>query len=272
MNKLYIYICAVIIFLSNLTSVSAGPLDDNMIAYWQFNQDNGNVVDSSGSANEHEAVWHSGTSYDNAGDTTYNFENSLYLNGTSSNYLTVADHTDLDFQNGLSIIMWIKPLKEDSLTMLHKWRLTGNPYSDSAYTLIVNSTGNTEAQTNTPQQEDVKSSTGVDLNEWQQIATTFNPLTSEWILYKNGQIIYSESVSGTLNNSPVDLLIGYNPNNSEAGFYGWMDEIRLYDEALDPSMILLEYNITSGLIPEPLSLCLLIVSISGLIAKKRVLP
>ena len=251
------------------TTIYAGPLDNNLVAYWQFNQTSGNAVDTSGSANSHEAVWHAGSLYNDAGDTNYNFQNSLYLDGTGSNYLRVSDHADLDFPNGLTMILWIKPLDTDSLTMIHKWRIgISSPYSDSAYTFIVNSNSVIESQTNTPQQLDVKSTTGVLLDEWQQVATTYDPAAEVWKIYHNGYEVHSQSVSGTLNNSPNDLLIGFNPTYTPSAFHGWMDEIRLYDTALDPDLILLEFNGTSSAIPEPASIALLVIGLAGLIRRK----
>ncbi len=263
----FIILCGILLLTA---TTYAGPLDNNLIAYWQFNQTSGNAVDTSGSANSHEAVWNAGSSYSDAGDSNYNFENSLYLDGSDSNYLTVSDHSDFNFANGLTIIMWIKPLKTDGLTMLHKWRLVGEPYSNSIFTFIVDTTGVMQVQTqpNPTSPVDVQSTTGVISDEWQQVATTYDPIAEVWTIYHNGYEVYSQPVSGTLNDSPNDLFIGHNPNYAPSAYYGWMDEIRLYDTALDSSLILAEFQATSA-IPEPASILLVLIGVTGLVRRKR---
>ncbi|GJM35199.1 MAG: hypothetical protein DHS20C18_42000 [Saprospiraceae bacterium] len=61
-------------------------------------------------------------------------------------------------------------------------------------------------------------------------------------IYMNGVQVAEKDVAGTLNNTTQSLGIGYNPIDGGNFFNGVLDEIQIYDGALDAGAILTLYN------------------------------
>lgn len=87
-------------------------------------------------------------------------------------------------------------------------------------------------------------STPIPLNAWTHLAGTYDGTTA--ILYMNGVIVESLSVSGTIPSGTRDLFIGNEDSSTDRAFDGLIDELAIYDSALSNDEILRIFNAGSS--------------------------
>ena len=254
--------------------VHAAPIAEGMVAYWSFE---GNVTDLSGRG--HDGAVTGATYSSNSGEYAF-LGQSIHFDG-SGDYVSVADHDDLDFTTKFTMMMWIKPTDVSNYVFLiDKWVDRGGDLraysfyqSSTNIGLYVNSTGSTSGY---------PSAIGLQQNKWQHITLSFDADNQIMKYYLNGTVVDEHYVnSGTIYNSPYHLLIGaYNNRNGGVGGYyyeGYMDEVILYNTALSDAQVLSNYESGPGIpdpvlpdiVPEPISIVLLGMGIAGWIVRKR---
>ncbi|NNL82315.1 MAG: DNRLRE domain-containing protein, partial [Winogradskyella sp.] len=77
-------------------------------------------------------------------------------------------------------------------------------------------------------------STGTTLaqNQWIHVAASYSSANEQVVIYINGDIVKTSTVSGSLNTDASPFTIGKQPTSSTEYFKGYIDEVRLYNKAL----------------------------------------
>ena len=199
---------------------------DSLIAYWPMDETKGiNLADSSG--NGFDAV------LNNSDDSTFvegKINSALFLNGSREASIT---NTDAFKSESITIAAFVKVNPE-----IEEWRWVA-AYGDN-YGLVVNRYGNGGILfyffngTGWPG----VSADDVDIRdgEWHHIAGSFNHSTQIIKIYRDGDLIKRENVSGIITYSMGDdFHIG--SMQSQRFFGGTIDELRVYGQAISDSDI-----------------------------------
>jgi len=198
--------------------------DDNPVALWNFDQEGGNIVyDSSGNNNQgiiYGAQWTKGIS-----------GNALYFDGTND-YVAVNDSDSLDVTTGITIEAWIKPSLVSSSYIVSKLNPTigGGVYTLDIYPGKTRAILQKEGGGSTDYGASGTSSIKADI--WQHLAVTWDGAIVK--IYYNGRLDGTSLFSGQIATSTGSLIIGKYLNQY---FKGYIDEIRIYDYALDEKQI-----------------------------------
>ena len=204
---------------------------DGLVGSWHFDEGSGNTVyDTSGNNNDgtiHEASWVDGK-----------FGKALNFDG-SNDYVEVPDSPSLDITDEITIETWIKPATAQG---------SGNckyPVCKS-YSYILSYDHFLEEWKGTLALYDGTDwripSTGVSISHgvWHHFVGVYSPPYE--IIYLDGTEKLNENIgSFSINTSTNNLWFGAHVDKSE--FYdGVIDEIRIYNRALNSNEILDLYN------------------------------
>jgi uncharacterized repeat protein (TIGR03803 family) len=208
-----------------LTILPAPPGVTGLIAAYGFNEGGGNIAaDSSG--RNHDGVirganWVAGR-----------FGKALSFDG-SRDWVTVADHSDLDVRNGVTMMAWVNPRE------LSGWDTIAmkETRSSLAYALFANDAGSRAAGyvNIAGEYKSVTSVGALPLNSWSHIAVTYSGTTLRF--YLNGVEVNRRSVSGRIVVGSGELRIGGNSVWDDRFFNGLIDEVRIYGSAISPADI-----------------------------------
>ncbi|MEW6495722.1 MAG: LamG-like jellyroll fold domain-containing protein [Cyanobacteriota bacterium] len=144
--------------------------------------------------------------------------------------IEIPDQPSFHFTNQMTVTAWVKPLRVSGLqTIVNKW------YARDSYMLLMEN-GNfvfTVAFPNGQQGIPVKVSAPATQGVWTHIAGVYDG--QMLLLYINGQLAASTAASGILQDSQRPISIGNHP--SWNAFQGSIDEVRLYNIALDATQV-----------------------------------
>ena len=156
------------------------------------------------------------------------YGSGIYLDG-NSDYVEIPDSPELALTEEFTIESWVRP-DGDATWESVIWKETDNYHS---YTLMA---GGEEA--GVPEgalAEEVSAWTDVEGNEdlpdpaWSHLALTFDG--SDLRLYVEGELVDTEPAAP--NNENPEGLLFFGTNDEEDFFNGRIDEVRIYDRALD---------------------------------------
>lgn len=213
--------------------------DDGLVAYWNFNEETGNAYDSSGYNNHgviHGAIRAVGVS-----------GNALEFDGVDD-YIEVGDIAMNDIPV-LSIELWMKYRTNTGTgpyggpgnvnTIIAKQ--TGSSHNRNFVVSLVNQTIWFGFADGVSQVCWIDSSILLP-NVWYHVIATRDGSSAN--LYINGSLVNSTSYSftPTTNVNPLLMGYGYMTNYPERYFDGIIDEIRIYNRALNSSEVELHYN------------------------------
>jgi tetratricopeptide (TPR) repeat protein len=237
-----------------------------ILVYWAFDEGNGNGVGDS-SSNNHDGTIH-GAEWTSPGhdDKGYclNFDGSgdYVINDSAGKYLNGLD--------GLTISIWIKsdeigtdkgfvycedPAGSDNRGMRYDAAgVTGN----NTNLIKISVTSNANSGTMRGRQQ-LESSRGVQTTEWQHIAMTWTH-GEQLKLYINGKLdspmANSLGLPGTLEGY-VKLIIGKGGKDTDRSSWdGLIDDVVVFDYALDEGEIFHVYQGGSALFSDPILLSL----------------
>jgi hypothetical protein len=217
-----------------------------LVAAYGMNEGAGtSVSDSSGQSHTGTAV---GTSWVDG-----KYGKALSFNGTSS-LVTVADTPALRLGNALTLSAWAKPATVTNWRSLITKNLAAR--QGASYALYAS---NGTSNGNTPsgwletggQVKQVGGVTPLAADAWTHVAITYDGSTAR--LYVNGTLVAEVPVTGALDQDGGALTIGGNTAWGEF-FSGPIDEVRIYNRALDATQIQADLNTpvgASGPIPTP---------------------
>ena len=240
------------------TDTTGGVLLEDLVVWYPLN---GDAKDFSGNANHgtvHEAV---------SVANRFGNPNAAYrFQGTS--YIDCGNDSSVQITDAFTISVWIRPdafnsgnggivskfqhiqLSNErafSLMVAHSSPCSGNLLSNVP-TLTLSSNG-TYTAGGGPNCNIVCADTGLQLNNWVHLVAVYEANTGYVSLYMDGEPVAHESTNivTELHNSAANLAIGYNYdlNDADAHFQGAIDDVRIYDRALNESEITQLYNVLS---------------------------
>ncbi len=200
------------------------PGSENLVGYWPLNESYQDVT-----GNGYDAQSGSSVIFDSGYSGS-----SVYFDGTDyASYLVCENSNNLDFENGLTISVWIKSSgQQDQWASvvtkgLQAWRLIRNSTGNSL-SFHFNKSGGGEYQAN--------GSIEVMDGQWHHVMAVYDG--SELRLYIDGQLDAS-TAAGSVNTTTDPVYIGSRVNNtSNRNWIGNIDDVRLYNIALDESNLL----------------------------------
>jgi len=217
-------------------------------ATWRMDEGSGSTV-GDGSGNGNTATVTSATW---KGKELCLSENCLFFDG-NSDYVSRADDADFDFAaaDSFSFSVWVRYGSSANGTII----VNKNGVTGGIYQINIESDGDITCgidDDTTYGPEDFVTSTAAtyDDNKWHNVVCVKNGTTS-LTLYIDGVSVGTPDISfaatGTLaNNGGFGLGANILSLGSGTDFLGFMDEFRMYREALDASEILVEYNKASA--------------------------
>ena len=221
------------------TYLDTGPAPpEGLAAAYGFEEGAGTTT-ADASANAHQGTLEGGTAWTTAGK----YGSALFFDGADDN-VRIDDAPTLDLTNGMTLSAWVKPqslvnwdtvmLKENGTTL--SYALYGNTGSNvpSAEAHI----GGT-----------LRSAPGggqIPLDAWTHLAATYDGATLK--VFVNGAEAGSNAHVGGISTSTGPLRIGGNTIWPE-WFHGYIDDVRVYQRALNATEIQSDMN--SPTIPPP---------------------
>jgi Concanavalin A-like lectin/glucanases superfamily len=230
-------------FTSNDTQFSI----DGLVGHWSFDEGNGNVVyDYSGNDNDgtiYGAKWVDGIS-----------GKALEFDGRDD-YVEVPDDDSLDITTGITIDVWIKPGTQiDHANIVDKchtstdntgWVLeyTGNILGHTTTDRVYFWSGNGSSYSHSNTKDMPITTTFLNDNSWHNVVGTYDGTTAR--IYVDGvEEDSSTSISGDIKITSHNLNIGrwgYIPSRY---FNGTIDEVYIFNRAIDESEVGQLYNLS----------------------------
>jgi len=205
-----------------------------LVAAYSFNEGSGSsVIDLSGNSNNgsiFQATW--------AG--AGKFGSALNFDG-SNDMVTVPDASSLDLTSGMTLEAWVRPTATSGWRTIMMKEIPG----ELAYAMYARESSNRPSgwirvNPTGGSSQSVGATPGLPTNTWTHVATTYNGSTMK--LYVNGALRASKSQTGPMYTSSGPLTFGGNAVWGEY-FAGRLDEIRIYNRALDQTEIQTDMNL-----------------------------
>jgi hypothetical protein len=212
---------------------SQTEVKDGLVAYYPFN---GNANDESG--NKNHGIVHGATlSEDRFGKKN----RAYYFDGNA--WISVKDHPSLKPSGSITLSAWVKIDQSnvnDYLRIISKHgEVTDAGGSHGSYQLVTGRTmergvGYFTIKTNI-RYNTTFSKSAIPLGEWHMLTATWDG--SNAILYYDDNVICVEKFPGTIQYDDNLLYIGKDGYYSHVGFVGKIDNVKIYNRALDYSEI-----------------------------------
>lgn len=236
-------IVAVRPIVDDVISEEVIPQIDGLVAHWSFDEGRGVVAGDDVGGNDgvlHSATWTQGVS-----------GTGLQFVGGVSSYVEVPHSAALSPANGVTVTAWVKVYDFPQTFSGIAYKSADEPNSsrtDRAYALWVYEKGKENYSvhwTSTPdganrQIQDSAIGDQLDFNEFFHLAGIVDIENQEMSMYLNGKRIALKLYEGDAirgGNGPLRLggifRKAVNPQRSAVGLLGIMDEVRIYDRALD---------------------------------------
>ena len=205
--------------------------------------DNIDLTGIPSAAGVYNLAFNTAATFDSSGYTINLGRDALLFDG-SNDYISINDSNSLDFTNGFTFSLW---MKSDGYQygryLLSKRNDAG---SDNVYSLLYGySADQTQfyASGNSYGYPATSSNIPVADTSWHQITYTYNGST--FSSYKDGALVGSTNTTADLLTSNSNLLLG---TFNGAGFYfrGLMDDVKLYNTAIDAASVSTLYNAGAG--------------------------
>ena len=239
------------------TSTKPLTLNDSLVAYYPFN---GNDLDSSGHNNN--------PSFNNATPTTDRFGNAnsaYYFDGKSS-YISVPNSASLNFGTSVTISAWVKPTGFYSGTCKDNviFSQTTNTGSGKGYSMEFSSQGYSNGNTcNLPLDtlhqvfygptnyaNSISYQPYIQENKWYHLVFTYNGDSTHF--YVNNVLKYSTGEKISPFSNTASLLFGqYGDSSFPYWFNGVLDDIRIYNRAIDSSEVTALYTAPNPIVATP---------------------
>jgi Concanavalin A-like lectin/glucanases superfamily/Secretion system C-terminal sorting domain len=243
-----------LVFILPIEILAQTNLNNGLVAYYPFN---GDAKDKSGNGNDGMATTTIKFEADRSGN---NSSNSCRFNGTSD-FIKIPNSTSLNPQY-ITIAAWVRPAAYYDGVCAGNIILTKGGEINGNYGLSF--TGTNICVEGTVKQS---SSFGVDLgsqksgintgimdmklNEWQFLVGTYDGKEIKY--YRNGELVKPISAPGNIIANTFDLFIGVTSPDLRQSypywFNGWMDDIRIYNRAINDAEVKALYgSLSNGLV------------------------
>jgi chitodextrinase len=208
---------------SIVTVTTPAPNTAGLVAAYGFDEGTGTAIrDASGQNNNGVA---SGTTW-----AAGKFGNALVFNGTNAQ-VTVPNAASLQLTTGMTLEAWVFPT-----TTPTGWRAVVDKNVDGYYLMASTDNGNLPGVGGnwTNGNRNVFGPSVIPANAWTHLATTFDGSTIR--LFVNGVQVASVAQTAPLAPTTATLQIGADAYVGE-NFAGLIDEVRIYNRALDAAEI-----------------------------------
>jgi hypothetical protein len=161
--------------------------------------------------------------------------NGLQTNGTHR--VNAGDNSDLRLPGSYTIAAWIFPTSFGGAGFGRILDKGDSPFANGYVFLLSGATSTLEISHRNAGVHTGPASV-ISLNTWQHVAATYDGATSR--LYKNGTLISSKNI-GAIASHTGDLQIANRGDNTR-GFVGTLDDVQIWNAALQPHHIRAIYN------------------------------
>lgn len=249
MNRILI----LLLLITNSTLAQVN-LTQGLVAYYPFN---GNANDASG--NNNNPVFNNATL---TADRLGNPNSAYHFNGVD-NYMHIPNSPSINPTNTISISAWVKVegfyhgtchgnnivMKGDADYLPGNYMIR---FDDSYFTnnqnCFISSPDTTHESFFGLQATQLSSTPFIQKNQWYSVVYTCDGTTAK--TFVNCQLVGSGPANGITFNNSYDLYLGHlNNSNYPYWFNGVMDEVRIYNRALDQD----EVNALSGCAGTPIN-------------------
>ena len=204
-------------------------LPNGLIGYWSFDESSGSIaLDLSSNGND-------GTVHGSQWTSNAKIGGALEFDGTDD----YVDIRNIDVPgSAITIALWFRAedFEPSDVRLIskatstseqdHYWMLSAIDGPKLRFRLKAGGTTTTL----------IANSPTLALNTWTHVVATYNG--SIMNIYKDGVLVASRSKSGALDiSSAVPAWIGRNPTSGYGSWNGQIDEVRIYDRALDEDEI-----------------------------------
>lgn len=208
----------------------------NLMAFYPFN---GDAYDSSGNGNNGVK---SGCTFT---ANRFGIPNSAIFFDGVNDYVRIANNTQLNFTNSISINFWIKPtefFQREEFPISHgswenRWKIS-----------ITNQKIRWTIKTDNPANNGIKdldSETILVEDSLYNITATYNG--SDMEIFFNSELVAFTNWSGLLKTTSYDLMIGQRlPADQNYNFKGILDDVRIYDYGLNLNEITNLFDINTS--------------------------
>jgi hypothetical protein len=226
--------------LSASSNVSNIMSSDNLVGYWNFNETSGTIAADSSPAGNNPGTLGGGFTF-SGNSALGKLGNCLDFDG-SDDRVDCGTHSSLNITNNLTLIAWINAdtATQDGSENRHIIARRSSSGSGAAltYGLRVKNT-NSQILFNWHAASAYKnftiSNTAITTGTWHHVAITISG-GSSYTAYFDGQSIEVGTLSNALESGDRNLYIG-SFNGDKASWDGKIDEVRVYNRALNASEI-----------------------------------
>ncbi len=216
-----------------LAIIASGPMVPGsyygLAGAWRLN---GNTLDEAGtSANPGTAHFMSYADFRQKQVNYIDYNNTLLLDGTGG-YCAAPPSTRFNATTAVTLEAWVR---HDTTSPQNSYQNIVNKSGGTNrynYALYTNPAGNLWFEINQPGGHSLVRSSAIPANEWTHVAATYNSATGTAILYVNGELVTSDSVSGSpaVQSDPDSFYIGGIGASSFAAnrFKGQIDQVRIW--------------------------------------------
>ena len=206
------------------TLSGGGGAPPGLVAAYAFDEGTGtSVTDASGNNNTGSVVGATWTPSGKSG-------NALSFNGTSSR-VDIPNSASLQLTTGMTLEAWVNPT-----TVTQKWRDVIYKGNDNYYLAATSSSAGKPAGAATVGGANTKAlgAGPLTVGTWTHLAATYDGTAVR--LYVNGTQVGTKAVTGSITTSTNPLQIGGDSIYGQF-FSGTIDEVRVYNTALDAGQI-----------------------------------
>ena len=237
-----------------IASAQTTPLTQGLVAYWNFEQTSGQLLDLVKGA-------HNGTNNNILSGVSGIIQEAYDFSGASNSYVIVPYHQDFDFlTNSLSIVGWFNP---DDVSATQRVMLGTYDGSGLGATIAIeigvvpNKASITIRDIGENGFNSIPSSSTFGTGNWLHTALIINRAEQKAKLYINGILEIDQDISNVgilTTGNPIYIgEAGYTPSPN---FDGRIDELGIWNRSLSQTEILALYNngngIPYGTLPPPI--------------------
>lgn len=232
LNPLFIFFLSIFcLFISNAQAQTCSTAPNNLVSWWRGE---GNALD--------QKALNNGTLQNGTTFAAGRVGRAFSFDGVDD-FVDVPDSASLDVSTAMTIDAWVFPTQIKNQRVITKWGTGGfrtftvDFGSDAGVAIVVSSDGNNFPSVSTPAGD-------VPLNQWTHIAVVFQG-GSFLKIYINGvERANSGSAPSSIFNSTSPFRLGRNFNDAPGGlnYSGLLDEVGIYNRALNQSEIASIYN------------------------------
>jgi prepilin-type N-terminal cleavage/methylation domain-containing protein len=164
-------------------------------------------------------------------------QNSCYSFDGAESYLGLDDASDLRLTTGGTISVWIYPMSDGENNSGRMMDKSSGTVGQSGYSFGVTNTKRLSLRING---NNIETQDNVIVwNQWQLATVTFDGTTRK--IYVNGAQVDSDPFAYLPPNNTVAIRIGNRTGATDRTFYGYIDELRIYNTVIPVSQIKGQY-------------------------------